>query len=72
MLQPRASFGGPDSEPGVGFAQAQPPAALSLFFIPAKELDEKGGEFLDGAFDALAWEQRTQDRIAVNTFVEFR
>ncbi len=72
MLQPRAPLGGANPEPRVRFPHTQPPAALGLLFIPAEELNEEGGELFGGASEALAWEERTQDRIPCNTRVKSR
>jgi hypothetical protein len=56
----------------VRLAQAQPPAVLGLLFIAAWELNEESAELVDGAPEALAWEQGTKDRVGANTRVKFR
>src|SRR5882724_6816437 len=72
MLQPGAPLRGAYAETLVRLAQAQPPAVLGLLFISAQELNQESGELFCGATKALAWEQRTKNRVLANTRVEFR
>jgi hypothetical protein len=72
MAQPRVPLGGTYSEPGVRFAQTEPPALLGLFVIPAQELNKEGGKLFAGAFQSFAWEQGTQDRVPANARVKRR
>jgi hypothetical protein len=70
MLQPRSPFGGANPESCVRFPQTQPPAALCLLFIRSEKLNKECGELFDGAFESLAWEEGTQDRIRADTCVK--
>src|SRR5262245_66202698 len=72
MVQPGAALCGANLEPRVRLPQAQPPSALGLLFITAQELDEKGGKLLGGASQALAREERTEDRVLADSRVECR
>ncbi len=71
MLQPSGTLGGSNPETRVRFAQAQPPSVLGLVFIAAQELNEESGEFFSRAPEALAWEQRTQNRVLDYSRVKF-
>jgi hypothetical protein len=56
----------------VRLAQAQPPSVLGLLFIAAQELNEESSELFCGATEALAWEQRTKNRVPADSRVKFR
>ena len=56
LCQPCAPLSGTDLESRVRFAQTQPPASLSLFFVSAEKLNEESGEFFCGAPEAFTRE----------------
>jgi hypothetical protein len=70
MLQPRAPLGGANSESRMRFPQTKPPPLLGLLFVAAQELDEKGGELVDRAPVAFAWEEGPQNWVRADARVE--
>jgi len=47
------------------FPEAQPPAALRIVARAIEELDEEGGELLDGAAESLSGKKSTKQWIAI-------
>src|SRR5690348_12124340 len=63
VLQPGAPCFGADLKACMGFAQAQPPSVLRLFFVSSQELNKESGELFGSTPQALAGEKRAKDRV---------